>query len=137
MFAQNAKVIETNYNNNLFSEFWLDEMFWNVLKAAIQKQQSHFGTGVLLHICCIFSKHFFLRTPLNSCFSAICRYSSKKMFLKTCNIPRKAIAWRPVIFINERLQHRCFPVITAEFLRIPFSQNMSGRLFQHNYEQKF
>ena len=30
--------------------------------------KSHFGMGVLLQICCIFSAHLFLRTPLEDCF---------------------------------------------------------------------
>ena len=35
--------------------------------------KSHFGMGVLLEICCIFSEHLFLRTPLDGCF---CKYGS-------------------------------------------------------------
>ena len=30
--------------------------------------KSHFGMGVLLQICCIFSEHLFIRTPLDGCF---------------------------------------------------------------------
>ena len=30
--------------------------------------KSHFGMGVLLLICCIFSEHLFLRAPLSGCF---------------------------------------------------------------------
>ena len=30
--------------------------------------KSHFGTGALPQICCIFSEHLFLRTPLDGCF---------------------------------------------------------------------
>ena len=30
--------------------------------------KSHFGMGVLLWICCIFSEHLVLRTPLDGCF---------------------------------------------------------------------
>ena len=30
--------------------------------------KSHFGMGVFLSICCIFSKHLFLRTHLEGCF---------------------------------------------------------------------
>ena len=30
--------------------------------------KSHFGMGVLLYICCVYSEHLFLRTPLDSCF---------------------------------------------------------------------
>ena len=32
------------------------------------KLKSHFGMDVLLQICCIFSEHLFLRTPLEGCF---------------------------------------------------------------------
>ena len=32
-------------------------------------------------------------------------------------------------FIKKKLWHRCFPVNFAEFLRAPFLQNTSGRLF--------
>ena len=34
----------------------------------------------------------------------------------------------PVTLLKKRLQHRCFPVNFANFLRTPFSQNTSGRL---------
>ena len=34
----------------------------------ISKKISYFGMGVLLYICCIFSEHLFLRTPLDGCF---------------------------------------------------------------------
>ena len=30
--------------------------------------KSHFGMGVLLQICSIFSEYLFLRTPLSDCF---------------------------------------------------------------------
>ena len=30
--------------------------------------KAHFGMGVLRYICCIFSEHLFLRTPLEGCF---------------------------------------------------------------------
>ena len=30
--------------------------------------KSHFDMGVFLYICCIFSEHLFLRTPLDGCF---------------------------------------------------------------------
>ena len=34
----------------------------------------------------------------------------------------------PVTLLKKRLQHRCFPVNFANFLRTPFSQNTSERL---------
>ena len=35
---------------------------------SIKLLKSHFGMGVLLHICCMFAEHLFLRTPLEGCF---------------------------------------------------------------------
>ena len=35
------------------------------------QEKTHFGIGVLLYICCIFSEHLFLRTPLEGCFGDI------------------------------------------------------------------
>ena len=36
--------------------------------------------------------------------------------------------WRPATLLKKRLQHRCFPVNFAKFLRTPFLRNTSGRL---------
>ena len=36
---------------------------------------------------------------------------------------------RPATLLKKRLWHRCFPVNFAKFLRAPFFQNTSGRLF--------
>ena len=36
---------------------------------------------------------------------------------------------RPAVLLKKRLWHRCFPVNFAKFLRRPFLQNTSGRLF--------
>ena len=36
---------------------------------------------------------------------------------------------RSSFFIKKRLWHRCFPLNFAKFLRTPFLQNTSGRLF--------
>ena len=38
--------------------------------------KSNFGMGVLLQICCIFSEHFFVRTPLDGCFCYLSLYIS-------------------------------------------------------------
>ena len=42
--------------------------FNKVAKATFLK--SHSGIGVFLLVCCIFSEHLFLRTPLKGCFCA-------------------------------------------------------------------
>ena len=36
----------------------------------------HFSMGVLLEICCIFSEHLFLRTPLRGCFWTFLFYTT-------------------------------------------------------------
>ena len=35
---------------------------------SVKLLKSHFGMGVLLQICCIFSEHHLLRIPLHGCF---------------------------------------------------------------------
>ena len=34
--------------------------------------KSHFGMDVLLYICCTFSEHLFLKTPVEGCFFCLC-----------------------------------------------------------------
>ena len=40
----------------------------------------------------------------------------------------KAAALQVCNFIKKKLQHRCFPVIIAKFLRIPILKNICERL---------
>ena len=63
----------SNLNQIIFNKqqiYWRTFMlkcgFNKVAKATLLK--SHFGMGVLLWICCIFSKYLFLKTPLDGCF---------------------------------------------------------------------
>ena len=48
----------------------------------------------------------------------------ESLLLKSCR-PRP----RPATFFKKKLWHRCFPVNFLKFLRTPFLQNTSGRLF--------
>ena len=52
------------------SEAFLGKVFWKY--AANLQENTHaevqFGMGVLIKICCIFSEHLFLKTPLEGCF---------------------------------------------------------------------
>ena len=73
------------------------------------------------------------------------RSSRSQMFFKkdllknSSNFPRKILCWsffltkamglRPVILLEKRLQHRCFPVKFAKLLRTPFFQNTCGDYF--------
>ena len=62
--------------------------------------------GVLRNFAKFTRKHI-CQAPF---FKTCCRH-------KTCN------------FIKKRLRHTCFPLNFAKFIRTPFSQNTSGRLF--------
>ena len=66
--------------------------------------------------------------------AAICRCSSKQLLLKfVCNIHRKTPVLESLFnkipdlqacnFIKKRLQHSCFPVNIAKFLKIPFTEH--------------
>ena len=44
----------------------MPKLDFNKVEAILLK--SHFGMGVLLQICCIFSEHLFSRTPQSGCF---------------------------------------------------------------------
>ena len=52
--------------------------------------KSHFGMGVLLQICCIFSEDLFLRTPLGGCFcncKVITNYCAKYVEIRHFSDP--------------------------------------------------
>ena len=54
------------------NSFRFSESKFNIIykvKATLLK--SHFGMGVVLYICCIFSEHFLLRTPIGGCFKSL------------------------------------------------------------------
>ena len=64
--------------------------------------KSHFGMDVLLQICCIFSEHLFLRTPLDGCF------------------------WYFLNIFAEKPHHRCLTRLTPahcllEIIKLSFS----------------
>ena len=60
----------------------------------------------------------------------ICRWSSEYVFLKISQISwetlvleplfKKLQAWEPATFLKSKLQHRCFLMKCAKFLRTPF-----------------
>ena len=115
-----------------------------ICKATLFK--SHFGMGVLLWICCIFSEHLFLgNTP--GWLLLYCKnpYSYQRILLlfrsshRWCSVRKgvlsnfkkftgKHLCQR--LFVNKGLQttsllkkspwHWCFPVNFAKFLRAPF-----------------
>ena len=67
-------------------------------------------------------------------------YSMKKLFLKILQYSQKNTCVRVFFnenpglqscnFIKERLQHRCFSVNIAKFLRIPILKEIYERLFE-------
>ena len=54
------------------------------------------------------------------------KFTSKNLYQSLFS--NKVAGLRPATLFKKRLWHRCFPVNFAKFLRIPFSQNTSGRL---------
>ena len=46
----------------------------------------------------------------------------------------KVAGLRSATLLNKRLQHRFFPVSFGKFLRTPFLQNTSKRLFLYHYD---
>ena len=65
-----------------------------------------------------------------SCFSNIAKFTGKHLF---CSLFfHKVTGHRPATLLKKRLQHRCFPVNFAKFLRITFSENTFGRLLLQN-----
>ena len=55
--------------------------------------------------------------------AAVRRGSSKEVFLNICNIHRKTAVLESLLacnFIKKRLQHRCFLVNIAKFLKTAF-----------------
>ena len=60
-----------------------------------------------------------------SCFLKFRNIHGKKPVLESL----KVACFQTCSVIKKRLQHRCFHVNFAKFVRIPFLQNTSGRLF--------
>ena len=71
---------------------------------------------------------------LNSIFSlsnAVCfprRFCSYRSSHQRCFVKKGVAGPRPATLSKKRLQHRCFPVTFAKFLRTSFLQNTSGPL---------
>ena len=61
--------------------------------------KSRFSMGVLLQICCIFSEHLFLRTPLDGCICLLSAASASKRN----NCINLSLKWYHVIQNNTRL----------------------------------
>ena len=76
------------------------------------------------------------------------RFSIKTLLLRFYNILRKILVFESLFnevaglqacnFIKKKLQHRCFPVNIAKFLRIPILRNSWKQLFLTRlYGQKY
>ena len=107
--------------------------------------------NLLLHVCCArtsFVSHVKLIFKSNIIEvrkkAAVCRCSSKEVFLKisqyfqgnTCVGAsfNKVAGLEAYNFIKERLQHRCFPVNIANFLKTDFlTEHVRWLLLYWNY----
>ena len=76
------------------------------------------------------------------------RFSIRKLLIRFSNILRKTLVFESLFnevaglqacnFIKKKLQHRCFPVNIAKFLRIPILRNSWKQLFLTRlYGQKY
>ena len=64
----------------------------NSIKLLCNLLHSLFGMAVLLLICCIYSEHLFLRTPLDGCFWTFCKNSERLL---------------EVNYFSQKFHHRC------------------------------
>ena len=69
-------------------------------KVALTLLKSHFGMGVLLSICCIFSENLFLRTPLDGCFDRRCLTGSS---IRLCKVVQRKIYTRKEFRVHNSL----------------------------------
>ena len=82
-------------------------------KAALQLK-SHFGMGAFLWICCIFSEHLFLGTPLDGCFCIMVN----KTILKKIRVIRPCYGSLQLLFWVKRIRYQN---IKAGFQHADFS----------------
>ena len=61
------------------------------------------------------------------------KFAGKHLCQSLFLIKLQALDLRPATLLKKRLWRRCFPVNFAKFLRTPFQQNTSGRLFLLNF----
>ena len=70
--------------------------------------------------CEIFLEHVFYRTPPRDCFSISFYLWKQPLTAANAAVRRCSCSLKACIFIEKRLQHRCFSVNTTKFLRITF-----------------
>ena len=83
--------------------------------------KSHFGMGVLLQICCIFSEDLFLRTPLGGCFcncKVITNYCAKYVEIRHSLIRISLIRIRVLRFA---LLPYCWRFVPSKWQLVPIS----------------
>ena len=87
--------------------------------------------------------HYFQKQPSEvlcekRCSLEVCKYHMKIPVLES--VFNKFASLRASNFITKKLQHRCFPVKFAKFLRIPILKNIYQRLllyFHYNSHHHF
>ena len=108
-----------------------------------------FRWQILLKFVCMLRKrkhckYFINITPIEHSFKTIRSSHQRCSIIKGVlrNFPKftgkqlcqslffnKVAVLRPATLLKKTLWHKCFPVIFAKFIRTPFLQNTSGRLF--------
>ena len=70
-----------------------------------------------------FKKEPFADVLQKRCSETFYKFHRKTSVLESCN---KVVGLHPCNIIKKRLQHRCFPVKYAKFIRTPFLKNICG-----------
>ena len=111
-----------NIQESTYAKVW----FQKSCKATLLK--SYFGIGVLLYICCIFSKYHFLKTPLEGCFwiaviiTTTCRYM---MLMKSY------VNWGKILIqkdITAKMWHANYKIVRV----ISFSKKLLANVLGDN-----
>ena len=104
----------TNLPENAYTEV---QFQWSCFATLLK---SHFGMGCSpVNLSCIFSKHLFLRTPLEGCFWFLFEVASSHRNSKQCRSSRLEVFLRKVvlkIWNKYTGQHPCRSVISIKLL---------------------
>ena len=116
-------------------------MFPEHLSIACDYGQNKFRKELLLKLFIGFWIHFLVISVVKSSHR---RCSIKNLFFKILCIHRKTLVLEPLFnkvaglhacsFIKKRLQHRCFPMNTARFLRTPILRSICERILLNNVQ---
>ena len=117
---------------------WYNKWQWVAQRIKANESDFSFQNETIMHcITTIYSETSFWKYNVkqNICRNSHRRCSIKKAIIKNFTIfPGKLL--KACNLIKKRLQHKCFPVIIAKFLKAPIFQNIRERLVLHLFFKK-